>query len=117
MNKKLILALSFTALACNAYSASLFDVSLAKKCYAIAKRLTVIKDSQTLYECRYKLSHASSDTESAALDIALDKAYAREYLDDAIMALKHAQMYSCINEEGILAEEQNLLAIKAQFNP
>lgn len=116
MNKKLILALSFTALTCNAHSSALFDVALGKKCYAIVKSLNLIKESQTMHQCKNQLHSASSYAESAALTISVDEDYAKYYLDDAIDALKKAQMYSCINEAGIIVEEQNLLAIKAQLN-
>lgn len=117
MNKKLILALSLVALTYNVNSASLFDLSLGKKCYEIAKRLTLIEQAQTLSVCKDRLHAASSYAESAALTITVDEIYGKYYLDDAISMLKQARMYSCVNEEGIIAEQQNLLAIKEQFNP
>lgn len=116
MNKKFIIALSFSALSYSVQSASLFDVPLGKKCYSIYQRLTLIEGLQTTSQCKDRLYTAKNNTEYAALKIANDESYAMYDLDSAIAALRHAQVYSCVNEEDIAKEEQNLLLIKEQYN-
>lgn len=73
-----------------------------------------IAEVQTTNKCQYELSSAKSHTESAALRISED-AFSKYELDNAINALRHAQVYSCEEEEGIVEAEQGLLEIKSQI--
>lgn len=72
-----------------------------------------IAEVQTTNKCKLELSSAKSYTESAALRISED-AYVKYELENAINALRHAQVYSCEDEESIVEAEQGLLDIKSQ---
>lgn len=115
MKNNLIIALSLSALSFSAFSSPLFDVPLAKKCYAVYLRLVIIKEAQTTNQCISKLSTAINNTESAALKIAEDDSYAKYSLESAIYALRHAQVYSCIEEDKIIEAENDLTNIKSQL--
>lgn len=116
MNKKILLAISLSAASFCASSSSLFDVPLAKKCFVIYQKLVTISDAQTTAECIDVLDTAKRNTKSAALEIAVDDTYSAKYsLHYAINALKHAQVYSCIDEDKIIEEEQSLSIIQSQL--
>lgn len=114
MNHKLLLAMSLSAFSLDASSSSLFDVPLAKKCYAVSQELLNIKEVQTSYQCINELSTAKDNTESAALSIAEDDSYSAKFLlEYAIKALKHAQVYGCADEDKIIATENKLCEIQS----
>ncbi len=114
MNKTLLLAISLSAASFNTFSSPLFDVPLAKKCYAVYQELVHIAELQTTNQCVYKLDSAKTNTESAALSIAEDEEYRAGYtLTHAINALRHAQVYGCAEEDKIVAAENKLAEIKA----
>lgn len=116
MNNKLLLTISLFVASFNASSTSLFDVPLAKKCYAVYQKLVQIGESQTSDKCISKLNSAQYDTESAALRIVEDDtSNAGYFLRDAIYALKHAQVFGCVDEDQIIEAEQNLADIKARL--
>ena len=119
MIKKILFATSLSVVSfCSmgSISSMLFDVPLAKKCYAIHKELLIIGDAQTTEICKAKLNVAKSQTENAALRIAEDDNYsAKSSLDQAIYVLRHAQVYECSQEEKILAAELKLADIKASL--
>lgn len=115
MNNKLLIAISLSAISFSTSSASLFDVPLAKKCYAVYQELVTIKEAQTTNQCIEKLNRAKSSTESAALHIAEDNSNYNYQLNDAINALRHAQVYNCTDEDKIVEAEIKLTEIKVQL--
>lgn len=116
MNKTLLLALSLSAASFNAFSSPLFDVPLAKKCYAVYQELVHIEELQTTNQCINKLDIAKNNTEYAALSIAEDESYrAKNTLEYAINALRHAQVYGCPEEDRIVAAENKLAEIKVMI--
>lgn len=114
MNNKLLLAISLSAACSNVFSSPLFDVPLAKKCYAVYQEVVSIEEVQTTYQCINELDTAKINIESAALSIAEDDLYPVKYfLEYAINALKHAQVYGCVDEDKIMASEIKLTEIKS----
>lgn len=114
MYNKLLLAMSLSAVSLSAFSSSLFDVPLAKKCYAVSQELLNIKEVQTTNQCINELSTAKDNTDSAALSIAEDDSYLAKFLlEYAIKALRHAQVYGCTDEDKIVATENTLSEIKS----
>lgn len=116
MIKKILFATSLAAVSFSSISSTLFDMPLAKKCYAIHKELVIIGGLQTTDVCKNKLSVAKSETEFAAMRIAEDNPNsAKNSLEIAISVLRHAQVYECSEEEKILAAELKLADIKASL--
>ena len=114
MNNKLLFAISLSAASFNTFSSPLFDVPLAKKCYAVHKELVEIEGVQTTNQCINELSRARSSAESASLSIAEEDSYRAKYsLEYAINALRHAQVYSCVDEDKIIIAENKLAEIKS----
>ncbi len=116
MYSKLLLAISLSATSLTAVSSSLFDVPLAKKCYAISQEIGKIKEVQTINACIDKLFYAKNESEDAAFKIAEDDKHSSEnHLQHAINALRHAQVLNCVNEQKIIETELALSDIKSQL--
>ena len=112
----IVLSISLSVVSLDASSASLFDVPLAKKCYAVYQKLAQITQAQTTERCKYQLDLATNYTESASLKIVKDDVASSTYLlEQAILPLRYAQLFSCINEDEIVEAEKELLDIKLQL--
>lgn len=111
MNKKLLLAISLCTASFSASSSALFDVPLAKKCYITYQKLLTIAEAQTSDDCISELNTAKHQAKNAALEIAEDATYSHYAVTSAINALRHAQVYGCIDEDKIAAAEQDLANI------
>lgn len=116
MIKNLLLATSLAAVSFNSVGSTLFDVPLAKKCFALLSDLSVIEAEQTTDFCKAKITGAKQETEQAALAISVDDYYySTIHLESAIKYLRHAQIYSCASEEKIASVDFKLTEIKSKI--